>query len=107
MTEDKNTGQPDEETHVMSHEEVKDYAGLTLNEQGEEEGRAEENSYIRVKTIHLNELPWWKKIAGLAVIFAPRKKKEADADETIHHCLAEPPAGLSGEPPGPADAAAL
>ncbi len=70
MTEDKNTGQPDEETHVMSHEEVKDYAGLTLNEQGEEEGRAEENSYIRVKTIHLNELPWWKKIAGLAVIFA-------------------------------------
>ena len=53
MTEDKNTGQPDEETHVMSHEEVKDYAGLTLNEQGEEEGRAEENSYIRVKTIHL------------------------------------------------------
>lgn len=33
-------------------------------------------------------------------ITAPRKKKEADADETIHHCLAEPPAGLSGEPPG-------
>ena len=46
----------------MSRDDVNDYDGLTLNEQGEQEERSAEDSFIHIYTIHIHELPWWKKL---------------------------------------------
>lgn len=60
------------EPHVMSRDDVNDYDGLTLNEQGEQEERSAEDSFIHIYTIHIHELPWWKKLLGglgIAVLY--------------------------------------
>ena len=54
-----------EEPRVMSTHDVKDYEGITLNEQGEEDYQAEgtwENSHAQVRVIRINDLPLWKKV---------------------------------------------
>jgi len=58
-----------EEPRVMSDEDVKEYHGLTLNEEGETDREfRNEDTYIRVKTFNLSALPWWKKAIGGAII---------------------------------------
>ncbi|MDY6083914.1 MAG: hypothetical protein SPI25_01435 [Dialister sp.] len=48
----------------MSEQEARDYRGVTLNESGEEESGRDEGT-IRVRVVHFDSLPWWKKAAGI------------------------------------------
>ena len=57
---ENNQNEVRKEPHVMSRDDVNDYDGLTLNEQGEQEERSAEDSFIHIYTIHIHELPWWK-----------------------------------------------
>lgn len=59
-----------EEPRVMSRDDVNDYNGLTLNEQGEQEERSTEDSFIHVHMIRVHEWPWWKKLLGVLGITA-------------------------------------
>lgn len=59
-----------EEPRVMSPNDVNDYSGLTLNEQGEQEERSAEDSFVHIHTIRIHELPWWKKLLGVLGIAA-------------------------------------
>lgn len=60
---ENNQNEVRKEPHVMSRDDVNDYDGLTLNEQGEQEERSAEDSFIHIyDSIH--ELPWWKKLLG-------------------------------------------
>lgn len=63
-----------EELHVMTKEDVHDYGGVTLNENGTEEERqdtSEQHTYIKFHTIGIKAIPWWKKIlfSAVAVVF--------------------------------------
>ncbi len=58
------------EPQTMSQTDVKDYDGLTLNEDGEKVNPQGENPYIRIKMIHADEWPWWKKAAGILGVVA-------------------------------------
>ena len=72
MMEDKNqeTAQVHEEPRVMSDEDVRDYHGLTLNEQGEEERKEEPHQGIHIEVVDLKTIPWWKKALYIAGIIA-------------------------------------
>lgn len=63
-----------EEPRVMSRDDVHDYEGLTLNEDGKEEKQEEEGGYtIHIRRFSLKDIPLWKKIlfgAGLAACAA-------------------------------------
>ncbi|MBD9084810.1 MAG: hypothetical protein EGP62_02690 [Dialister invisus] len=61
---ENNQNEVKKELHVMSRDDVNDYDGLTLNEQGEQEERSAEDSFIHIYMIHIHELPWWKKLLG-------------------------------------------
>lgn len=61
---ENNQNEVRKEPRVMSRDDVNDYDGLTLNEQGEQEERSAEDSFIHIYTIHIHELPWWKKLLG-------------------------------------------
>lgn len=61
---ENNQNEVRKEPHVMSRDDVNDYDGLTLNEQGEQEERSAEDSFIHIYMIHIHELPWWKKLLG-------------------------------------------
>ena len=65
-----NQGENTQEPRTMSETDIKDDDGVTLNEKGEKENLHEETSFIRIKTIRLNELPWWKKVLGVLGILA-------------------------------------
>ena len=65
-----------EEPRVMTKDDVHDYQGLTLNEDGQEEKKEEEEGYtIHIRSFSLKKIPLWKKAlfaAGLvacAIIF--------------------------------------
>lgn len=64
-----------EEPRTMSDDEVHDYNGLTLNEQGEEEKKEEpedDGFTIHIHSFSLHDIPWWKKalfVLGAAVCF--------------------------------------
>lgn len=66
--EERKTSQ--EEPRVMSEDDVNDYHGLTLNEEGQTEDFSQngEDPHIHIRTIHINELPWWKKGLGLLAV---------------------------------------
>lgn len=67
---ENNQNEVRKEPHVMSRDDVNDYDGLTLNEQGEQEERSAEDSFIHIYMIHIHELPWWKKLlGGLGIAF--------------------------------------
>lgn len=72
MIEDNNhdTAQVHEEPRVMSDEDVRDYHGLTLNEQGEEEQKEEPHQGIHIEVVDLKTIPWWKKALYIAGIIA-------------------------------------
>ncbi|WP_299142377.1 hypothetical protein [uncultured Dialister sp.] len=59
-----------EEPRVMSKDDVHDYQGLTLNEEGKEEKKEDDEGYtIHIRSFSLKKIPLWKKIlfgAGLA-----------------------------------------
>ncbi len=65
-----NQGENTQEPRTMSETDIRDYDGVTLNENGEKENLHEETPFIRIKTIRLNELPWWKKVLGVLGILA-------------------------------------
>ena len=65
-----NQGENAQEPRTMSETDIRDFDGVTLNEKGEKENLHEETSFIRIKTIRLNELPWWKKVLGALGILA-------------------------------------
>ena len=52
-----------EEPRTMSDDEVHDYNGLTLNEQGEEEKKEEPDDgfTIHIHSFDIHHIPWWKK----------------------------------------------
>lgn len=51
-----------EEPRVMSRDDVHDYEGLTLNEEGKEEKKEEEDGYtIHIRRFSLKNIPFWKK----------------------------------------------
>ena len=51
-----------EEPRVMSRDDVHDYEGLTLNEDGKEEKQEEEDGYtIHIRRFSLKNIPFWKK----------------------------------------------
>lgn len=51
-----------EEPRVMSRDDVHDYQGLTLNEDGKEEKQEEEDGYtIHIRRFSLKNIPFWKK----------------------------------------------
>ena len=62
-----------EEPRPMSDEDVKDYRGLTLNENGEQDRSSYEegNPGIHVQFVNLHDVPWWKKALWIiaAVLF--------------------------------------
>ena len=45
---ENNQNEVRKEPHVMSRDDVNDYDGLTLNEQGEQEERSAEDSFIHI-----------------------------------------------------------
>jgi hypothetical protein len=53
---ENNQNEVRKEPHVMSRDDVNDYDGLTLNEQGEQEERSAEDSFIHIYMIHIHEL---------------------------------------------------
>ena len=55
-----------EEPRRMSDEDVKDYQGLTLNENGERDSYREEASGVHIEFISWKEFPWWKKALWIA-----------------------------------------
>lgn len=63
MIDNETEERHEEEPRRMSEQEARDYQGLTLNESGEKESGQDEET-IRIHTIRLDELPWWKKAAG-------------------------------------------
>lgn len=65
-----------EEPRVMTKDDVHDYQGLTLNEDGQEEKKEEEEGYtIHIRSFSLKKIPLWKKalfaagLAACAIIF--------------------------------------
>lgn len=62
MSEDKKSDYTEvhEEPRRMSEEDVKDYHGLTLNEQGEEYRKEAPQGGIHIEFIDLKAIPWWK-----------------------------------------------
>lgn len=70
MSTYNNQGENAQEPRTMSETDIRDYDGVTLNENGEKENLHEETPFIRIKTIRLNELPWWKKALGVLGIIA-------------------------------------
>ena len=73
MIENEKKTNFEEEPRVMSTHDVKDYEGITLNEQGEEDYQAEgtwENSHAQVRVIRINDLPLWKKVLVIFAWFA-------------------------------------
>ncbi len=58
----------------MSHEDVHDYRGITLTEDGREEERDTAGGGIHFHVCSLSAIPWWKKVlwgaalAGAAVV---------------------------------------
>ncbi len=51
-----------EEPRVMSKDDVHDYQGLTLNEDGKEEKKEQEDGYtIHIRRFSLKNIPFWKK----------------------------------------------
>lgn len=65
-----------EEPRVMSKDDVHDYQGLTLNEEGKEEKKEDDEGYtIHIRRFSLKDIPLWKKIlfgaslAACAAIF--------------------------------------
>lgn len=63
MSEDKKSDHTEvhEEPRRMSEEDVKDYHGLTLNEQGEEYRKEAPQGGIHIEFIDVKAIPWWKK----------------------------------------------
>ena len=63
MSEDKKSDYTEvhEEPRRMSEEDVKDYHGLTLNEQGEEYRKEAPQGGIHIEFIDVKAIPWWKK----------------------------------------------
>lgn len=72
MSEDKKSDYTEvhEEPRRMSEEDVKDYHGLTLNEQGEEYRNKEPQEGIHIEFIDVKSIPWWKKTLYIAGIIA-------------------------------------
>ncbi len=77
MIDDKNSTNETtvhEEPRRMSDEDVRDYHGLTLNEQGEEERKedpaGEFSEGIHVHFVDVKSIPWWKKALYIAAIVA-------------------------------------
>ena len=52
-----------EEPRVMSQDDVHDYQGLTLNEEGKEDKKEEEDDgyTIHISSFSLKKIPFWKK----------------------------------------------
>ena len=50
-----------EEPRVMSRDDVHDYEGLTLNEDGKEEKKEEDGYTIHIRRFSLKNIPLWKK----------------------------------------------
>lgn len=51
-----------EEPRVMSKDDVHDYEGLTLNEDGKEEKKEDDEGYtIHIRRFSLKDIPLWKK----------------------------------------------
>ena len=65
---ENNQNEVRKEPHVMSRDDVNDYDGLTLNEQGEQEERSAEDSFIHIYMIHIHELPCSKKLILLGFV---------------------------------------
>lgn len=70
---DEEIRQETEEPQVMSKEDVHDYQGLTLSENGTQEERQSPRgyTYVHFQTVEIKEIPWWKKalfLAGAAVV---------------------------------------
>ncbi len=63
-----------EEPRRMSEEDVNDYRGLTLNENGEQDRNSSEEEFqtagIRVQFFDLKAIPWWKKAMWIAAAMA-------------------------------------
>lgn len=59
-----------EEPRIMTEDDVHEYQGLTLDENGEEEKKKEKDEFvIRIHSFSLHHMPWWKKglyLAGTA-----------------------------------------
>lgn len=72
MSEDKKSDYTEvhEEPRRMSEEDVKDYHGLTLNEQGEEYRKEAPQSGIHIEFIDVKAIPWWEKALYIAGIIA-------------------------------------
>ena len=79
MSEDKKSDYTEvhEEPRRMSEEDVKDYHGLTRNEQGEDYRKEAPQGGIYIEFIDVKAIPWWKKalyitgiIAFLAIVLA-------------------------------------
>ena len=68
MSEDKKSDYTEvhEEPRRMSEEDVKDYHGLTLNEQGEEYRKEAPQGGIHIEFIDVKAIPWWKKALYIA-----------------------------------------
>ena len=58
-----NQGENAQEPRTMSETDIRGYDGV-------KENLHEETPFIRIKTIRLNELPWWKKVLGVLGILA-------------------------------------
>lgn len=68
MNEDDKT-EVREEPRPMSEEDVHDYNGLTLNQDGEEE-RPHEDETIHVEVFDIHKIPFWKKALIVLAIIA-------------------------------------
>lgn len=78
--EDKNQNRPQEEAaRSMTEEEVRNYQGLTLNENGQKEESDEQREgrghihFIHIENRTVRKLPFWKKalfVAGLFLVIA-------------------------------------
>lgn len=63
-----------EEPRVMTDDDVHEYQGLTLDENGQEEKKEEKEDFvIHIHSFSFHNMPWWKKglyIAGAIALFA-------------------------------------
>ena len=74
MSEDKKSDYTEvhEEPRRMSEEDVKNYHGLTLNEQGEEYRKEAPQGGIHIEFIDVKAIPWWKKALYIRLLLILR-----------------------------------
>ena len=74
---ENNQNEVRKEPHVMSRDDVNDYDGLTLNEQGEQEERSAEDSFIHIYMIQASASSANTRLSGVPRSAAARERASA------------------------------